>query len=150
MRVTLSKIVQHVLPRPRAARALALSEWQTLVQVAEVLVAGGPHGSSVEQIADNVDAFLVAGRSRRAWRVRVLLTVIRFSTVPSHRRSFDRLSIAERRAWILARWTPDHRIGRLCSKVKNLVVLGAYGDARAAAKTGYVPVQDRIRFVRTA
>jgi hypothetical protein len=150
MPVTLEDVAYRALPRVAPGRALALSEWRTLVRVAEVLVADGPHGVTPENVADNVEAFLVAGRSRRAWRVRVLLTFIQIAPIATHRRTFEALSFDERRAFICERWTPERRLGRLCSKVKNLVVLGAYGDPRAAARIGYVPVLRRSRFAEHA
>ena len=64
----------------------------------------------------------------------------------THRRTFGALSIEERRALVLDKWVEGKHLWRVCSKVRNLVILGAYGDKRAAAKTGYVPVSLRARF----
>ncbi len=146
MRLTLEGAAHVLLPRVTAGRALAHSEWLTLVQVAEILSTGAPHDVRPEQVADNVEAFLAAGRSRRAWRVRVLLTLIEFAPMATERRRFGDLSPEERRVLIERKWIGGRGIWRVCSKVKNLVVLGAYGDRRAAAKTGYVPVPLRPRF----
>jgi hypothetical protein len=147
---SLEDVAYRVLPRVRAGRALAPSEWLTLVQCAEVLVDRAPHGITAEEIADNVERFLIAGRSRRAWRVRVLLTCVELTPLASHRRPFRWLTKGERREVVEQQWIPGRRLGRLCAKVKNLVVLGAYGDPRAAARTGYVPVARRQRFVASA
>ena len=87
------------------------------------------------------------GRSRRAWRVRILLHTIELSSLRRFGRRFSRLEIEERRTLIVEEWIPGRGLGRLCAKVKNLVVLGAYGDPRAAARTGYVPVHRRERFL---
>jgi hypothetical protein len=56
------------------------------------------------------------------------------------------LTIEERRALVLDKWVEGKHLWRVCSKARNLVILGAYGDKRAAAKTGYVPVHLRARF----
>jgi len=109
-------------------------------------VDGSPHGISAEAIADNVETFLIAGRSRRAWRVRALLTLVELLPVATYGRRFGALTRAERRAIIEKQWITGKRLGRVCAKVKNLVVLGAYGDPRAAARTGYVPLGKRPRF----
>ena len=147
MWLTLEDFAYRVLPRVPAGRALAPSEWQTLVAAADVLVGGGPHGIAPEEVAANVEAFLVAGRSRRAWRVRVLLTCVELLPIATFGRRFGSLTKAERRRVVEEQWIPGRKLGRLCSKVKNLVVLGAYGDPRAAARTGYVPVARRRRFL---
>ncbi len=147
---TLEDVAYRVLPRVAAGRALARAEWLTLVRCAEVLLDKAPHGITAEEIADNVERFLVAGRSQRAWRVRVLLTCIEVIPVATYGRPFRWLTKAERRAVVEQQWIPGKRLGRLCAKVKNLVVLGAYGDPRAAARTGYLPVAARRRFLQPA
>lgn len=146
MRVTLEDAAHFVLPRVPVGRALAHAEWLTLVYVAEVLLKGAPHDVTAEQTADNVEAFLRAGRSRRAWRVRLLLTLIELTPLATNRLRFSQLSQEERRLLIERKWMAGQGVWRICSKVKNLVILGAYGDRRAAAKTGYVPVPLRPRF----
>ena len=50
-------------------------------------------------------------------------------------------------ALIRSRWTSGRHVWRICAKVRNLVILGAYGDRRAAVTTGYVPVPLRPRFL---
>jgi hypothetical protein len=146
MRITLEDAAHLLLPRVPVGRALAHAEWLTLVYVTEVLLKGAPHDVAPEQAADNVEVFLRAGRSRRAWRVRVLLTLIELTPLATHRRRFSGLSPEERCALIERKWIAGHGVWRICSKVKNLVILGAYGDRGAAAKTGYVPVPLRPRF----
>ena len=146
MSVTLEDVAYKLLPRVRPGRALSPSEWRTLVHAADVLVGGAPHGITPEEVADNVETFLIVGRSRRAWRVRVLLTLIEVLPVATCGRRFSALDRSERRALVEREWIPGKRLGRVCAKVKNLVVLGAYGDPRAAVKTGYVPLGRRARF----
>lgn len=146
MWISLERVVRRVLPAVDAGRALSRSERVTLMQAAEVLLEGAAVELAASRVADNIDAFLVAGRSRRAWRVRVLLRVIELTPMATHRRPFSRLTRAERRALVRERWTTGHHVYRLCAKVRNLVILGAYGDPRAAEATGYVPVPKRPRF----
>jgi hypothetical protein len=146
VRVTLEGVVLAFFPRVPVGRALAHTEWLTLANVAEVLLQGAPHDVTAEQTADNVEAFLRAGRSRRAWRVRVLLELIEVMPLATHGARFSVLSRERRRALIESKWVAGHNLWRVCSKVRNLVILGAYGDRRAAAKTGYVPVPLRPRF----
>jgi hypothetical protein len=146
MRLTLEHAARLLLPTVETGRALSRGEWWTLVRVAEVLLEGAAVEITAEDVADNVERFLIAGRSRRAWRVRVLLRAIEVTSFATHGRGFSRLTHVERRGIVLERWTSGRHVWRLCSKVRNLVILGAYGDRRAARTTGYVPVQLRPRF----
>jgi hypothetical protein len=148
MRVTLEQVVRHVLPSVEKGGVLSAAERSTLVQLAEVLVEPAALGLTAGDIASNVEAFLRAGRSRRTWRVRVLLRLIELSPLPRFRRPFSRLSPSERKTLISEDWIGGGRIGRICGKSKNLIVLGAYGDPRVEAKTGYVPLQRRRRFAQ--
>jgi hypothetical protein len=145
MPFTLENVALALLPSVRMGRALAHREWLTLVSAAEVLMSGAPHGVSPEQISDNVERFLIAGRSRRAWRVRILLHLIEFLPLATDGARFSALSLARRRALVERRWIAGKHVWRICGKVRDLVLLGAYGDGRAVA-TGYVPVPLRSRF----
>jgi hypothetical protein len=147
MRMTLEDVAYKLLPRVAPGRALAHGEWLTLVNVAEVLLEGAPHKTSPERVADNIERFLVAGRSRRAWRVRLLLQIIEWSPLAAGRARFSALRPPARRTFIEDKWIADHRhVWRVCAKVRDLVVLGIYGDSRAGVQTGYVPVPLRPRF----
>jgi len=145
MAFTLENVALTLLPSVPMVHALAHREWLTLVSAAEVLLSGAPHGVSPEQVADNVERFLIAGHSRRAWRVRILLQLIELLPLATDRARFSALSVEHRRALIERRWIAGKHIWRICGKVRDLVVLGAYGDGRAVA-TGYVPVPLRSRF----
>jgi len=119
---------------------------RTLERVADVMLEGAPSGVAAHDVAWNVNEFLVRGRSRRAWRVRVLLTVIELAPLTTHGRPFSALSRDERTRLIRHKWVSGRHVWRICAKVRNLVILGAYGDRRAAERTGYVPVPQRPRF----
>jgi hypothetical protein len=146
MRLTLEHAARWVLPNVGTGRALSAGEWWTLARVAEVLLEGAAVEISAEEAADNVEKFLIAGRSRRAWRVRVLLHAIELSSLTTHGHKFSSLTRTERRQLVLERWASGRHVWRICAKVRNLVILGAYGDRRAARTTGYVPVPLRPRF----
>jgi hypothetical protein len=143
---TLEQVAYRLLPRVDAGRALADVEWRTLVNVAEVLLEGSPLSLSPEDAANGVERFLSAGQSRKAWRCRVLLTLIEHATVVTHRRCFARLSRAERRQLVEQRFVGGAGIWGLCAKVRYLVLMGAYGHPDAAAATGFVPMEQRDRF----
>jgi hypothetical protein len=147
MRITLEDVAYRLLPRLGPGRALAHGEWLTLVSVAEVLLEGSPPNTPAERVADNVERFLVAGRSRRAWRVRLLLQLVEWMPVVDYGGRFTTLERGKRRTLIEQKWIADRRhLWRICAKVRDLVILGAYGDHRTGIETGYVPVPLRPRF----
>lgn len=146
MPYSLSNVAALMLPSLGIGRALSDRELHTLACVAEVFLQGAPVRLDRRRAAENVERFLVTGRSRRAWRVRVLLTAIELSTVPTDRSRFSELSLAKRTEIVRERWEGGHHVYRVFGKVRNLAMLGIYGDARAAAATGYVPVPLRPRF----
>jgi hypothetical protein len=118
----------------------------TLVNVADVLLEGAPHDISPERTADNIEKFLVTGSSRRAWRVRLLLHIIELMPLTTDGRTFSALPRSRRQTLIETRWIAGRHLWRVCAKVRDLVVLGAYGDHSAEARTGYVSVPRRPRF----
>lgn len=144
--LTLEELSYRVLPRVAPGRALADREWTTLVKAAEVLLEGSPLTISGEEAADGVERFLINGRSRRAWRCRALLTLIELGPLPTHRRTFSRLSRAERRRLVEERYVAGTGLWALCAKVRYLVLMGAYGHPDAVAATGFVPLEERPRF----
>lgn len=146
MPYSLSNVAAWMLPPLGIDRALSDRERRTLECVVEVFLQGAPVRLDRERAAENIERFLVSGRSRRAWRVRVLLTAIEISTLPTHRARFSELSLGKRTQVVRDRWEGGHHIYRVLGKVRNLAMLGIYGDARAAAATGYVPVPLRPRF----
>src|SRR5262249_16668513 len=77
----LEHLARLVLAKPRAGHALAEPERATLARIAEVLLEGSPVELPMERIVDNFDRFLVLGRSRRAWRCRLLLTLVEYAPI---------------------------------------------------------------------
>jgi hypothetical protein len=146
--LTLQSLLLRVLPLPSPGRALADAEWRSLVRIAEALV---PDAGEVppEEIADNVEAFLLRGRSRRAWRVRALLQLVEWSPVTLGRKPLSQLTLSERRRLVEERYMDGQGLWGLCAKVRYLVLMGTYGDRRLHAPTSYVPVSKRRRFSRT-
>jgi hypothetical protein len=145
MPLTLATVARFALPPLDPGRALAERERRTLERVIEVFLEGAPVDMTPARAAANVDRFLAVGRSRRAWRVRVLLTLIEMATLPKYRRPFSALRLEERRL-VVSTWPAGGRLRRICGRVRNLAVLGIYGDPLAARATGYVPVPLRMRF----
>lgn len=147
--MTLQSLLLRVLPLPPPGKVLADAEWRSLVRIAEVLV---PDVREVppEDIADNVEAFLLRGRSKRAWRVRALMHVVEWSPLTLGLKPLSQLSLSERRRLVEERYVDGRGLWGICAKVRYLVLMGAYGDRRLHAPTSYVPVSRRRRFMRTA
>jgi hypothetical protein len=145
MTITLEDVSYRVLPRVHAGRALADSEWRTLMRMAETLLEECPVEISPWQVADNVERFLIAGRSRRAWRVRVLLTLLEFLPVPFYGAPFSKLDRRDRRTLVDERLIGGRHLWSICAKVKLLVTVGIYGDRKAHPAIGFVPIRIRPR-----
>jgi hypothetical protein len=143
--VTLQSLLLRLLPLPPPGRLLAESEWRTFVHLAEVLVPDTTEISS-EDIADNIEKFLVRGRSRRAWRIRALMQVVEWSPLTVGQRPLSRMTVRERRRLVEERYVDGRGLWAICAKARYLVLLGAYGDGRLHAATSYVPVSRRRRF----
>jgi hypothetical protein len=147
--VTLQSLILRVLPLPPPGRVFAETEWRTLARLAEALV---PDTLEMppEDIADNIERFLIRGRSRRAWRVRVLMHVVEWSPLTVGRKPLSQMSLGERRRLVKERYVDGRGLWGICAKGRYLVLMGAYGDGRLHAPTSYVPVSSRRRFVRLA
>jgi hypothetical protein len=146
---TLQALLLRVLPLPAPGRLFAEGEWHTLACLAEVLVPDTGALTSAD-IADNIEAFLISGRSRRAWRVRALMQVVEWSPLTVGRRSFSRMNPRERRRLVEERYVDPRGLWALCAKARYLVLVGAYGDGRLHPSTSYVSVSKRPRFIETA
>jgi hypothetical protein len=146
--VTLQSVLLRALPLPPPGRALAEREWRTLVAIADVLFPGPHRELSPEDIADNVERFLICGRSRRAWRIRALLQLVEWVPVAEFGKPLTKMTFAERRRVVEERYIDGRALWAICAKIRYLVLMGAYGDARMHAPTSYVPVSKRRRFLR--
>jgi hypothetical protein len=145
---TLEQVAHVVLPRVAPGRALADSEWRTLRAAAAVLMPGATPGIAPERAADNVERFLAIGRSPMAWRVRCLLHLLEYLPVLDFGAPFSALSPDQQRRIVTERMMRGSAPWRLCGRVRLLVIMGAYGDARAESGIGFVPVPLRSRFRR--
>jgi hypothetical protein len=148
--VTIQSLLLRVLPLPRPGRVFADGEWRTLARVAEALLPdeASAAGPSPEDVADNIEGFLVRGRSRRAWRVRGLLYLVEFAPLIRGQKPLSRMTVRQRRRLLEDRYVDGRGIWGICAKVRFLVVMGAYGDTRVHEPTHYVPVSKRRRFVK--
>jgi hypothetical protein len=143
--VRLQSILLRALPLPPAGRALAESEYRTLVAITEVLLPDPRRDVPPEEVADNVEGFLVRGRSRRAWRIRALLQLIEWLPVVVYGKPLGQLTPDQRRELVERRYVDGAGLWAICGKIRYLL-LGAYGDARMHVATGFVPVSKRRRF----
>lgn len=143
--MTLEDLSYRVLPMVKPGRALADSEWTTLKCAAEVLTRGAAAQLTADRIADNVESFLISGRSRRAWRVRVLLTLMEFLPVAFYGQRFNRMSCDDRRRMMEEHMVGGRHLWGVCAKIRVLVFMGIYGDERVQPAMGFVPVSLRRR-----
>jgi hypothetical protein len=145
----LQSLLLRALPLPSPGRLFAEAEWRTAACLAEALVPGTGE-LTCEEIADNIEAFLIRGRSRRAWRVRALMLVVEWSPLTVGRKPLSRMDLRERRRLVEERYLDPRGLWALCAKARYLVLLGAYGDGRLHDATSYVPVSRRRRLAKPA
>lgn len=134
--LTLDELAYRVLPQVAPGRAFADSEWRTLCRAAETILEDLPFAMEPGRVADNVERFLCEGRSRRAWRCRVLLTILEGMPLLTHARPFSSLAVSERRRWFETRVVDGSGLWGLCGKVRYLVLMGAYGDESVPSSLG--------------
>jgi hypothetical protein len=146
MRFTLETVAKWVLPRVRAGEVLSTSEHRTLLAVAEVLLEGIQFELEDDELLANVERFLRARSARRAWRARVLLTLVEVAPILLRRRRFSRMSKDERKALIREKFVSGKHIWSICGRVRPLVYIGAYASPKAARHVGWIPVPERARF----
>lgn len=146
MTPTLEEVAYRLLPMVQPGRALADSEWTTLRSAVEVLLSGAVAQPAPEQVANNIESFLIKGRSQRAWRVRVLLTLLEYLPIPSCGDRFSRLDVELRRRLVEERMIGGRYLWGVCAKVRVLVIMGFYGDRTIQPLMGFVPVPLRKRY----
>lgn len=118
---------------------------------AEVLLEGCPVEITPAEVVRNVEEFLLDGRSRRAWRVRVLAGILEVAPLlAGFRKGFSRLAPEERRSLMTGKFIHGRYLWAVCSKVRPLVYLGAYGDKRAERAIGFLPWHERARYRKAA
>jgi hypothetical protein len=134
-----------VLARPRPGGFFSDRERRTITGVAEVVLEGEPSKITPEAAIENLENFLVRGRSRRALRIRVMLGVLEMLPLTVGRRPFSRLSRALRRHIVREHLATGGHLWKVCSKVRQLVYLGAYADEPSQTAVGFVQVRSRAR-----
>jgi hypothetical protein len=146
--VTLQSLLLRALPLPPPGRIFAENEWRTLARIAEAIV---PDVSEVpaEDIADNIENFLIRGRSKRAWRIRALLNLIEWAPLSIGQKPISQMTLAERRRLVEERYIDGRGYWGICAKVRYLVLMGAYGDGRLHAPTSFVPASQRRRLAKS-
>lgn len=142
---TLEDVARAALPRVPPGRVLAEVEKETLRRMAEVLLDDCPVEITVAEAVDRFEGFLIQGRSKRAWRCRMLLTLVEYAPIAVYGRPVRLLSLDERRRFVKEKLMHGGFPWSTCAKVRYLAYAGAYGHAAANAATGFVPFADRPR-----
>jgi hypothetical protein len=143
----LDRLAAALLPRVAPGQFFSPVERRVMTAAAETMLDGAGLPLTPERVARNVEEFLLCGRSRRAWRIRVLCLVIEWAPLVflAARSRFSRLTPAARRALVARRYVGGRGVWSLCGKIRHLVYLGAYGDERANPAVGFVPWPLRAR-----
>lgn len=142
---TLEDAARAVLPRVPPGRALADAEKRTLHDMAGVLLEGSPVDIPLDEVVETFERFLVQGRSKRAWRCRLLLTLVEYAPIAAYGKPVRLMSTDERRTYVCDKLMRGGFPWSTCAKVRYLAYAGAYGHPSADRATGFVPFRDRAR-----
>ena len=142
---TLEDLARFALPPLPPGRVLADVEKETLRRMAEVLLEECPVDVPAADAVERFERFLIQGRSRRAWRCRLLLTLVEYAPLVAYGKPVRLLSLEERRRYVREKLMRGGPLWSTCAKVRYLAYAGAYSQASANAATGFVPFADRRR-----
>jgi hypothetical protein len=149
-RFTLDRLATFLLPKPEPGRFFSPLERAPLIAAAEVLLDGYPTPATPEDVVKNAETFLIAGRSRRAWRIRVLLVLL--EVLPlfllGFGGRFSKLPPESRVRFIQERLTRGRGLFRVAANIRVLINVGAYCDPRAEDAVGFVPIPTRVKAPR--
>ncbi|MGZ5342690.1 MAG: FAD-dependent oxidoreductase, partial [Solirubrobacterales bacterium] len=136
---------------------LSPSGFQTLSALAEVLVVGEEERITPDEVAKNVDSYLVSFRAHRKWLIKLALGGLHFYPLLTLHPTLALMSAEERLAFVKQRFLvaiEERRIGRLRRRFvqamirlgQNMVYLGYYSDERTFDSVGYEPFSKRARY----
>lgn len=140
---TLEDLARFVLPALPAGRVLADAEKRTLTRMAEVLLDDCPVDVPHAALVDNFERFLIKGKSKRAWRCRMLLTLVEYAPIVAYGKPVLWMTVAERRRYVVEKLMKGGFPWSTCAKVRYLAYAGAYGHRSANRATGFVPFEER-------
>src|SRR4029077_4225774 len=106
---------------------------------------GCPVKVSEREAVERFERFLIQGRSKRAWRCLLLLTLVEYAPIAAYGRPVRRLSLEERRRYVREELMRGGFPWSICAKVRYLAYAGAYGHTAADAATGFIPFAQRRR-----
>ena len=135
-------------------RFLSPTQHRAALAMAEVLIEGDMELLTPEQVAREIDDYLVSFAARAKWKFRLALLGISAYPLLRGRPPFGLMSTEDRRRH-LKKWfeadVVERRLPQLLRKpvqsmfyaAQQLVFIGYYSDPRTAPSTGYVPFSER-------
>jgi hypothetical protein len=142
---TLEDLARAVLAPVPPGRMLADVEKETLRRMAEVLLDECPVDVPAGEAVEQFERYLIQSRSKRAWRCRLLLTLVEYAPIAAYGKPVRWLSLEERHRYVREKLTHGGFPWSTCAKVRYLAYAGAYGHASANSATGFVPFAQRRR-----
>jgi choline dehydrogenase-like flavoprotein len=136
---------------------LSPTGFRTLAALADVLVVGDDERISPEEVAQNVDRYLVSFRAHRKWLIKVALLGLQVYPLLTLRPPLSLMAPGERLEFVKKRFlgaVEGRRLGRrrrlfvqaMIRLAQQMVFLGYYSDERTFDSVGYVPFSKRSRF----
>jgi hypothetical protein len=144
---TLEDVARVVLPQLPPGRALADVEKRTLRDMAGVLLEGSPVDTSLDDVVEGFERFLLKSKSKRGWRCRALLTLVEYAPIAAYGKPLRLMSLEERRSYVRDKLKAGGFPWSMCAKVRYLVYACAYATPAAERATGFVPFERRRRAI---
>jgi hypothetical protein len=129
-------------------RFLTARQLGSMIQIADAVIEGdGREAISPIQVAVNVDHLLAQMNSPVTKDLRLLLLLVEYAlplVMLGRPLPFGALGSHERRRAIEKTIGRKGMFRKMARALKLLSMMGYYGDARAAASTGYIPFEARV------
>jgi choline dehydrogenase-like flavoprotein len=136
---------------------LSPAGFRTLAALADILVVGEDERITPEEVAKNVDDYLVSFRAHRKWLVKLALTGLHFYPLLTLHPPLAMMSAEERLDFVKKRFLvaiEKRRIGRVRRRFvqamirlgQQMTFLGYYSDERTYESVGYEPFSKRRRY----
>jgi choline dehydrogenase-like flavoprotein len=156
--IVLLWLLYHSAVRARyTLRYLMPHQHRTAMAMAEVLVIGDEEALTPEEVAAGIDDYLFSFAAHEKWKAKLALSVLTVYPLFRFRPPFALISPARRLEFIERCFLNDVVERRLPGFLRQLaqsmlyasqqlVIIGYYGDPRAAESTGFVPFSKRPRY----
>ena len=121
---------------------------RTVARFADAVIPVDDPEVSPEEVARELDRFLCLYASRRKWRIKYVILGLELSPLVCGRLPLSLMARADRRAFVAEKLRSCRGLWGKVSMGKQLVLLAYYGRQASDRRMGFVPFEQRERFLR--